>query len=93
MTKSTSLRPDVRYQAVNRRTGTPVDGYFLNDSYYIRDHELGRIEGTTFLYFGGTSRDGVIEPTFPNGIGGTIEGVTLTLADGVYDLEPITSDA
>ncbi|NWD55344.1 hypothetical protein HX878_11320 [Pseudomonas veronii] len=93
MIHSPLLRPGVRYQAVNRRTGTPVDGHFLDGSYYIGAHEIGRLDGAAFLYFGGTARGGKIEPTFPDGIAGSLEGLTLTLADGVFDLEPITDDA
>ncbi|BCX69058.1 short chain dehydrogenase [Pseudomonas izuensis] len=78
----TGMKPGERYiiESVERAHHFP--GFFLDGKYYLEPElqtAVGWLEGQQFLY---DQLDPTGEPVFPGRVAGTIEDLTLTLADG-----------
>jgi NAD(P)-dependent dehydrogenase (short-subunit alcohol dehydrogenase family) len=78
----TGMKPGERY-AIESLEGTRnFPGFFLDGKYYLEPGlmtAVGWLEGQQFLY---DELDPAGEPVFPNRVAGTIEDLTLTMADG-----------
>jgi NAD(P)-dependent dehydrogenase (short-subunit alcohol dehydrogenase family) len=76
------MKPGERY-AIESLEGTRnFPGFFLDGKYYLEPGlmtAVGWLEGQQFLY---DELDPAGEPVFPNRVAGTIEDLTLTMADG-----------
>ncbi|MND80800.1 hypothetical protein D3C76_73280 [compost metagenome] len=79
---ATGMRPGERYAVESRERTRHFPGFFLDGKYYLGPELLtavGWLEGQQFLY---DELDPTGEPVFPGRVAGTIEDLTLTLADG-----------
>ncbi|QAY93332.1 SDR family oxidoreductase [Pseudomonas sp. ACM7] len=78
----TGMKPGERYAVESLERTRNFSGFFLDGKYYLEPElmtAVGWLEGQQFLY---DELDPLGEPVFPNRVAGTIEDLTLTLADG-----------
>jgi hypothetical protein len=79
---STGMKPGERYAIENGERTHLFPGFFLDGKYYLEPQlqtAIGWLEGQNFLY---DELDPDGEPVYPERVAGTIEDLTLTLADG-----------
>ncbi|MCY1391540.1 hypothetical protein D9M71_63850 [compost metagenome] len=79
---ATGMKPGQRYAVESRERMRQFPGFFLDGKYYLGPELLtavGWLEGQRFLY---DELDPTGEPVFPGRVAGTIDDLTLTLADG-----------
>ncbi|EIK94797.1 hypothetical protein PMM47T1_19913 [Pseudomonas sp. M47T1] len=79
---ATGMKPGERYGINSGQQPPRFPGFFLDGKYFLAPELLtavGWLEGQTFLY---DHLDGTGAPLFADRIAGTIENLTLTLADG-----------
>jgi hypothetical protein len=79
---STGMKPGERYEVESLERTKHFPGFFLDGKYYLGPELMtvvGWLEGQTFYF---DELDPTGEPVFANGVAGTIENLTLTLADG-----------
>ncbi|MFY0729952.1 SDR family oxidoreductase [Pseudomonas sp. NFX15] len=80
---STGMKPGERYVVESLERTRHFPGFFLDGKYYLGPElmtAVGWLEGQQFLY---DELDPAGEPVFPGRVAGTIENLTLMLADGV----------
>lgn len=80
--QSTGMKPGERYAIENGERTRLFPGFFLDGKYYLEPQlqtAIGWLEGQRFLY---DELDPTGEPVYPDRVAGTIENLTLTLADG-----------
>ncbi|VVO59609.1 hypothetical protein PS850_00739 [Pseudomonas fluorescens] len=80
--QSTGMKPGERYAIENGERTRLFPGFFLDGKYYLEPElqtAIGWLEGQRFLY---DELDPAGEPVYPERVAGTIEDLTLTLADG-----------
>ncbi|MGY4494270.1 hypothetical protein ACVW0A_004526 [Pseudomonas sp. TE3610] len=80
---ATGMKSGERYGVESLERTKQFPGFFLDGKYYLGPELLtavGWLEGQQFLY---DELDAAGEPVFPDRVAGTIEGLTLTMADGV----------
>ena len=80
--QSTGMKPGERYAIENGERTRLFSGFFLDGKYYLEPElqtAIGWLEGQRFLY---DELDPTGEPVYPDRVAGTIENLTLTLADG-----------
>lgn len=93
---STGMKPGERYIVESVERAHHFPGFFLDGKYYLEPELLtavGWLEGQQFLY---DQLDPTGEPVFPGRVAGTIEDLTLTLADGArlaLSEEPLRAQA
>jgi NAD(P)-dependent dehydrogenase (short-subunit alcohol dehydrogenase family) len=78
----TGMRPGERYAVESLERTWQFPGFFLDGKYYLGPElmtAVGWLQGQKFLY---DQLDPAGEPVFPDRVAGTIENLTLTLADG-----------
>ncbi|WP_460142031.1 SDR family oxidoreductase [Pseudomonas sp. S2_E01] len=79
---STGMKVGERYVVEQLERARPFSGFFLDGKYYLGPElmtAVGWMEGRQFYL---DELDPAGEPVFPNRLVGTIEGLTLILADG-----------
>ncbi|MNK84320.1 Glucose 1-dehydrogenase [compost metagenome] len=79
---STGMKPGERYAVESLERTKHFPGFFLDGKYYLGPElmtAVGWLEGQTFFY---DELDPAGEPVFPDRVAGTIENLTLNLADG-----------
>lgn len=79
---ATGMRHGERYVVDSVERAHHFPGFFLDGKYYLGPElqtAVGWLEGQQFLY---DQLDPTGEPVFPGRVAGTIEDLTLTLADG-----------
>ncbi|MDQ0123500.1 hypothetical protein J2W17_002447 [Pseudomonas lini] len=80
--QQTGMKPGERYAIENGEPTRLFPGFFLDGKYYLEPElqtAIGWLEGQRFLY---DELDPTGEPVYPDRVAGTIEDLTLTLADG-----------
>jgi len=80
--QSTGMKPGERYAIENGERTRLFPGFFLDGKYYLEPElqtAIGWLEGQRFLY---DELDPTGKPVYPDRVAGTIEDLTLTLADG-----------
>jgi short-subunit dehydrogenase len=91
---ATGMKPGQRYTIESRERTRQFPGFFLDAKYYLGPELLtaiGWMEGQKFLY---DDIDPQGQPVYPDRIAGTIENLTLTLADGTQlKLEEVHQEA
>ncbi len=78
----TGMKPGERYVVESLERTQHFPGFFLDGKYYLGPElmtTVGWLEGQTFFY---DQLDPTGEPVFANRVAGTIENLTLILADG-----------
>ncbi|MCW8277394.1 short chain dehydrogenase [Pseudomonas sp. PCH199] len=78
----TGMKPGERYVVESIERAHHFPGFFLDGKYYLEPElqtAVGWLEGQQFLY---DQLDPTGEPVFPERVAGTIEDLTLILADG-----------
>lgn len=87
---ATGMSPGERYAVESLERTRSFCGFFLDGKYYLGPELLtavGWLEGQTFIY---DELDALGDPVFPDRVAGTIENLTLVLADGArLKLHPI----
>ncbi|MFJ5282800.1 SDR family oxidoreductase [Pseudomonas sp. NPDC088429] len=79
---SSGMKPGIRYVVESLERTRHFPGFFLDGKYYLGPElmtAIGWLEGTRFFY---DELDIYGDPIFPESLAGTIEDLTLTLADG-----------
>ena len=79
---ATGMKAGERYAVESQERTHHFPGFFLDGKYYLGPElmtAVGWLEGKKFLY---DQLDPTGEPVFPDRVVGTIENLTLTLADG-----------
>jgi NAD(P)-dependent dehydrogenase (short-subunit alcohol dehydrogenase family) len=79
---ATGMSPGERYAVESLERTRSFCGFFLDGKYYLGPELLtavGWLEGQTFIY---DELDALGDPVFPDRVAGTIENLTLVLADG-----------
>lgn len=79
---ATGMKPGERYVIDSVERAHHFPGFFLDGKYYLGPElmtAVGWLEGQQFLY---DQFDPTGEPIFPGRVAGTVEDLTLTLADG-----------
>ena len=80
---ATGMRTGERYAVESVERAPHFPGFFLDGKYYLGPElntAVGWLEGQTFIY---DQLDPEGEPVYPNRVAGTIEDLTLVMADGV----------
>jgi len=80
---ATGMRAGERYAIESVERAPHFPGFFLDGKYYLGPElntAVGWLEGQTFLY---DQLDPEGEPVYPDRVAGTIEDLTLVMADGV----------
>lgn len=78
----TGMKPGERYTVESLERTRHFPGFFLDAKYYLGPElmtAVGWLEGQQFFY---DELDPTGEPVFPDRLAGSIEDLTLTLADG-----------
>jgi NAD(P)-dependent dehydrogenase (short-subunit alcohol dehydrogenase family) len=90
---ATGMRHGERYAVESIERAPHFPGFFLDGKYYLGPElntAVGWLEGQTFLY---DQLDPDGEPVYPDRVAGTIEDLTLVMADGVrLKLTPLQPD-
>ena len=79
---ATGMKPGERYAVESLERAHQFQGFFLDGKYYLGPELLtavGWLEGQRFFY---DDLDATGSPVFPDGVAGSIEDLTLKMADG-----------
>lgn len=79
---SSSMIPGRIYRMHQEGSLQYIEGYFLDNEYFLEhsDSPVGKVDNEGSFYFFKVNDQG--KPEFPDGVGGSVEGLLLTRVDG-----------